>query len=108
MFTREEALALWDDLSADKDAFLFSFGELVLTRAKTAVPTAGFVAGTDKPGGYDNFGYFIRARNHCYTKEMFAAYDKVCAKHNCTYRIETEGNAFGITFFKERKNANNQ
>lgn len=29
MFTREEALAVWDDLVADKDAFLARCGELV-------------------------------------------------------------------------------
>jgi hypothetical protein len=101
MFTREEALALWDALLAENDAFLYAFGELVLTRANKAVH-AGFVAGTDKPGGFDNYGYFVRAKNHCYTKEMLAAFERVCNRHGCTYRIETDERA-GITFYKERK-----
>lgn len=93
MFTKEEALALWDDLTADKDAFLVNFGEMVLTKGrKYPYPTT-----TDK----DSFGYFIRARNHRYTKEMLEAYNRICIKHNCTYRIDTTENDVGIFFFKD-------
>ena len=99
MFTKDEAVALWDDLAADKDAFLFAFGEVVFTRIRKAVPNAGFVLGDNGP---ESFGYFVRARNHCYTEEMFVAYNRLCQKHGCTYRIETEGPAAGIVFYKQR------
>lgn len=99
MFTREEALALWDDLVADRDAFLMAFGEIVLARTRKVLPHAGFVLGD----GPDSFGYFVRGANHCYTKEMFDGFNRVCEKHHCTYRIETKGDVSGITFFKDRR-----
>jgi hypothetical protein len=98
VFTRDEALAVWDDLVADKDAFLVAFGEVVFVRHRKILPRAGDVLGHE---GENSFGYFVRARNHCYTKEMFEAYNRICQKHGCTYRIETEGDAAGIVFFKE-------
>lgn len=92
MFTRDEALAVWDDLIADKDAFLLAFGEVVLTRMKKH----GY--GIDP----ESFGYFVKAKNYCYTKEMFDGYNRVCEKHNCKYRIETDSGICGIVFYKER------
>jgi hypothetical protein len=81
MFSRDEALALWDDLVADKDAFLLAFGEVVFTRMPKMIPLGS------KP---KEFGYFVRARNYCFTKEMFMAYNRICEKHNCSYRVETD------------------
>ncbi len=75
MFTRDEALMVWDDLIADKDAFLTLFGEIVFSR-QHKYPFKG------------EYGYFIRAKNDCYTKEMFDGYNRICEKHNCTYRID--------------------
>lgn len=94
MFTREEALLVWDDLIAEKDAFLSGFGEVVFSRQKNI--------STYLSGDPSDFGYFVRAYNHCFTKEMFAAYDKVCQKHNCTYRIENA--PMVIIFYKKREN----
>ena len=95
MFTRDEALAVWDDLVADKDAFLMAFGEVVFTRTRKVLV---YCASVDP----DAFGYFVRARNHCYTKEMFDGYNRVCEKHGCKYRIEANGEHAGIVFYKER------
>lgn len=95
MFTREEALALWDDLTADKDAFLCSFGELVLLRQRQVV-AGHFCLGED-----GKFGYFIRAKNYCFTREMFAGYDRVCQKHDCTYRIESRKKGMILIFYKD-------
>jgi hypothetical protein len=91
MFTRDEALAVWDDLNNEKDSFLYAFGELVLSKNITKYPS-------------DNtFGYFIRARNFYYNREMFEAFNKVCEKHNCTYRFETDTKDPSIIFYKEKK-----
>jgi hypothetical protein len=96
MFTRDEALALWDDLTEDIDAFLTSFGEIVLIKHRNVLPHVGFILGdTNK----DSFGYFIRAKNYCFTKEMLNGYNRACEKHKCTYRIEGET----ITFYKDRR-----
>jgi hypothetical protein len=95
MFTRDEALAVWDDLIADKDAFLMSFGEVVLTRGRNYPYAYG-----DDP---ESFGYFVKAKNHCYTKEMFDGYNRVCEKHKCQYRIETDQDKLGIIFYKDKR-----
>ncbi len=96
MFTRDAALALWDDLVADKDAFLTSFGEVVFVRHRKILPGAGFVVGHNDE---QSFGYFVRATNTCFTREMFNGYNRVCAKHECTYRIEGEL----IVFYKDSR-----
>jgi len=100
MFTRDAALALWDDLVADKDAFLTTFGEVVFVRHRMILPGAGFVLGHNNE---DSFGYFVRAKNTCFTREMFDGYNRVCEKHNCTYRIEDEV----IVFYKDRRKEQN-
>lgn len=102
MFTREEALALWDDLTADSDAFLCAFGEVVLLRQRERVG-GHFHLGED-----GKFGYFIRAKNHCFTQEMFAGYNRVCEKHNCTYRIETRKKSMVLLFYKDDSRRNKE
>jgi hypothetical protein len=101
LFTREEALALWDDLIADKDAFLYAFGELVMCRTRRCLPV--YIIPKTEPEESDPFGYFIRAKNHLYIQEMFHGFDRVCKKHNATYRVETEKPHCEILFYKLRK-----
>jgi hypothetical protein len=98
MFTRDEALALWDDLQTDKDSFLHAFGELVLTRTPNFLPRPTHDINDPK-----NFGYFVHAKNGCFTVEMLNGYARVCAKHNCKYRIEIHGQNIGIIFYKDKK-----
>lgn len=95
MFTRAEALALWDDLVQDKDAFLYAFGELVFTRRRRWLSGSRFA-----PNEHSEFGYFIRACNHVYTREMFESYGRICKKHQATYRIEKEESSVAIIFYK--------
>ncbi len=91
MFTRDEALALWDDLLAEKDAFLCRHGEMVLCRQRTGRPNEDS----------NEFGYFVRSVYHIYTPEMVEAYLKVSKAHNCSFRIETENNRTTLLFYKE-------
>jgi hypothetical protein len=101
VFTREEVLALWDDLNTDNDAYLYAHGEVTLTRHRTALGSHAVTA-----EGYrddKSFGYFLRARNNVFTPEMLAAFNRICLKHGCTYRVEMEGDQYrpaGILFYK--------
>jgi hypothetical protein len=103
MFTRDEALALWDDLVLEEEAFLYTFGELVMSRTRKVGGLPISMIPGAQPHNSDLFGYFIRARNHTYTKEMFEAYNRVCERHQATYRIQVDGPLAGIIFFKAMK-----
>lgn len=89
MLTRDEALSLWDDLVSEKDCFMFARGEVVVTK---------YDGGYNRSGSLHQYGFFIRARNSFYTKDMMEAYNRVCERHNCTYIINTDKPE--IIFFK--------
>lgn len=52
----------------------------------------------------EDFGYYVRARNWCFTPEMFDGYKRICEKHGCVYRIEPiNDKEVEIIFFKHWK-----